>query len=99
MMGGGGMMGGPNKGMTGGGFGGLGGGAPMGGGTSSLGGGVFGGGTSSALGSPPTAGTSDPVKEAEAAVKALREAKDKEGQRRAAEALEKAMKKLREQLK
>jgi RNA polymerase sigma factor (sigma-70 family) len=41
----------------------------------------------------------DAVKEAEAAVKALREAKDKEGKRRAAEALDKAMKKLREQLK
>jgi RNA polymerase sigma factor (sigma-70 family) len=42
---------------------------------------------------------SDAVKDAECAVKALREAKDKEGQRRAAEALDKAMKKLREQLK
>jgi RNA polymerase sigma factor (sigma-70 family) len=42
---------------------------------------------------------SDPVKDAEAAVKALREAKDKEGQRKAAEALEQAMKKLKEQLK
>jgi hypothetical protein len=41
----------------------------------------------------------DAVADAESAVKALREAKDKEGQRRAAEALEKAMKKLREQLK
>jgi hypothetical protein len=39
------------------------------------------------------------VKDAEAAVKALREAKDKEGQRMAADALDKAMKKLREQLK
>jgi RNA polymerase sigma factor (sigma-70 family) len=50
-------------------------------------------------GSPLARDTSDPVKEAEAAVKALREAKDKEGQRRAADALDKAMKKLREQLK
>ncbi len=42
---------------------------------------------------------SDPVKDAEAAVKALREAKDKDAKRKAADALEKAMKKLREQLK
>ena len=42
---------------------------------------------------------SDIAKEAEEAVKALRAAKDKPGQRRAAEALDKAMKKLREQLK
>jgi hypothetical protein len=41
----------------------------------------------------------DAVREAESAVKALREAKDKEAQRRAADALDKAMKKLREQLK
>src|SRR5262249_24271661 len=39
------------------------------------------------------------AKEAEGALKALREASDKEGQRRAAEALENALKKLREQLK
>ncbi len=39
------------------------------------------------------------AKEAESALKALREAKDKEGQRRAAEALDRAMKKLKEQLK
>jgi RNA polymerase sigma factor (sigma-70 family) len=39
------------------------------------------------------------VKEAETAIKQLREAKDKDSQRRAADALEKAMKKLREQLK
>jgi hypothetical protein len=39
------------------------------------------------------------AKEAEGALKALREASDKEGQRRAAKALENAMKKLREQLK
>jgi RNA polymerase sigma factor (sigma-70 family) len=42
---------------------------------------------------------SDPVKDAENAVKALRDAKDKEAKRKAADALEKAMKKLREQLK
>jgi RNA polymerase sigma factor (sigma-70 family) len=47
---------------------------------------------------PPARTESDPVKDAEAAVKALREAKDKDGQRKAAESLEKAMKKLREQL-
>jgi hypothetical protein len=41
----------------------------------------------------------DAAKEAESALKALREAPDKEGQRRAAEALDKALKKLREQLK
>jgi len=39
------------------------------------------------------------VQEAESAVKALREAKDQEGKRRATEALAKALKKLREQLK
>jgi RNA polymerase sigma factor (sigma-70 family) len=41
----------------------------------------------------------DAAQEAESAVKALREAKDKEAQKRAAEALEKAMKKLKERLK
>jgi RNA polymerase sigma factor (sigma-70 family) len=41
----------------------------------------------------------DVAKEAEDAVKALRAAKDKAGQRRAADALDKAMKKLRERLK
>ncbi len=40
----------------------------------------------------------DVVKEAEAAIKQLREARDRDSQRRAADALEKAMKKLREQL-
>jgi hypothetical protein len=43
--------------------------------------------------------TLDAVKEAETAIKQLREAKDKDSQRRAADALEKAMKKLREQLR
>ena len=41
----------------------------------------------------------DAAQEAEAAVKALREAKDKEGQRRATEALEKALEKLKQQSK
>jgi RNA polymerase sigma factor (sigma-70 family) len=44
-------------------------------------------------------GVSDATKEAEAAVKALREAKDRDAQRKAAESLEKAMKKLKEKLK
>jgi hypothetical protein len=43
--------------------------------------------------------TPDATREVEDAVKALREARDKEGKRRAAEALEKAMIKLKEQLK
>ena len=49
----------------------------------------------------PAAGDAgcDAVKEAECALKALREAKDKEGKRRAAEALDKAVKKLKEQVK
>jgi hypothetical protein len=42
---------------------------------------------------------SDPAQEVEAALKAFREAKDKEAKKRAADALEKALKKLREQLK
>jgi hypothetical protein len=42
---------------------------------------------------------SDPAQEAEAALKAFREARDKEAKRRAADALEKALKKLREQTK
>ena len=42
---------------------------------------------------------SDPLGEAESALKALREAKDKEGQRRATEALEKALEKLKQQTK
>jgi RNA polymerase sigma factor (sigma-70 family) len=41
----------------------------------------------------------DAAHEVETALKALREARDKDGQRRAAEALEKAMKKLKEKLK
>jgi len=40
---------------------------------------------------------SDPLGEAESALKALREAKDKEGQRRATEALEKAREQLKQQ--
>jgi RNA polymerase sigma factor (sigma-70 family) len=42
---------------------------------------------------------SGPVQEAESALKTLREAKDKEGQRRATEALEKALQKLKQQTK
>jgi hypothetical protein len=42
---------------------------------------------------------SDPLHEAEAALKALREARDTEGQRKAADALEQALRKLREQRK
>jgi RNA polymerase sigma factor (sigma-70 family) len=41
----------------------------------------------------------DPVKQAEAALKAYQSARDREGRRRAADALEKATKRLREQLK
>jgi hypothetical protein len=41
----------------------------------------------------------DPLHEAEAALKALREASDQESKRRAADQLEKALKKVREQLK
>jgi hypothetical protein len=41
----------------------------------------------------------DPVKEVEAALQALRSARDKEAKRRAADALDKATKKLREHLK
>jgi RNA polymerase sigma factor (sigma-70 family) len=44
-------------------------------------------------------GVSDATRKAECAIKELREAKDKEGQRRAAEALDKAMKKLKAELK
>jgi hypothetical protein len=50
------------------------------------------------LGSGPAAAP-DPAAEAEAALKELRAAKDKEARRRAADALEKALKKLKEQLK
>jgi hypothetical protein len=41
----------------------------------------------------------DPAQDAEAAIKALREARDPEAKRRAADALQKALDKLREQLK
>jgi hypothetical protein len=41
----------------------------------------------------------DPMHEAEAALKALREAPDQESRRRAADQLEKALKKVREQMK
>jgi hypothetical protein len=48
---------------------------------------------------PGGKGGPDPAQEVEAAVKALREAKDQGAKRRAADALQKAAKKLREQLK
>jgi hypothetical protein len=48
---------------------------------------------------PKKDGVSDAAKEVESALKALREAKDKEAQRRASEALDKATKKLKEQVK
>ena len=41
----------------------------------------------------------DPLQEAEAALKALRESRDTEAQRKAADALDKALQKLREQQK
>ena len=44
-------------------------------------------------------GKSDPLQEAEAALKTLREARDTEAQRKAADALEKALQRLREQQK
>jgi RNA polymerase sigma factor (sigma-70 family) len=46
---------------------------------------------------PPSRTQPDAVQEAEAALKALREAKDHEGKRRATEALEKALEKLKQQ--
>jgi RNA polymerase sigma factor (sigma-70 family) len=47
----------------------------------------------------PREDVSGPANEAEAALKALREAKDQEGQRRATQALEKALEKLKQQTK
>jgi hypothetical protein len=47
-------------------------------------------------GTLPSRTQADPVQEAEAALKALREAKDPESQRRAAEAVEKALRYLKE---
>jgi hypothetical protein len=44
-------------------------------------------------------GPADPVEEAEGALKQLREARDAEGQRRAADALEKALERLKQQRK
>jgi RNA polymerase sigma factor (sigma-70 family) len=90
--------------MGGGGLMGLSGGTGLGGalglsGGSGFGGSPMGSGLGGSTGAPPSHVQSDPVKDAEAAVKALREAKDKEGRRKATEALDKAMKKLREQLK
>jgi hypothetical protein len=57
-------------------------------------------GTQNALVQPvPPADVSGAAKQVESALKALREAKDKEGQRQATEALEKALEKLRQQTK
>jgi hypothetical protein len=51
-------------------------------------------------GTPPSTGAApDPLREAEDALKALREARDAEGQRRAADALEAALRMLRGQRK
>jgi hypothetical protein len=46
---------------------------------------------------PAAGGNADPVKEAEAALKQLRQARDAEGQRRATDALEKALEKIKQQ--
>ncbi len=54
-------------------------------------------GSSGGPGAPPTKTNPDPVQEAEAALKALREAKDQDSQRRAAEAVEKALEYLKQQ--
>ncbi len=98
---GGGLGGGMGGFPGGGGFGGIGGGF-SGGGVGGLGGGFPGGGMM-----PPGGGGGrrrpvgptgpDAVKQAEDALKALREARDPEAKRRAAEALEKAARQLREQ--
>jgi hypothetical protein len=47
-------------------------------------------------GAPPAKANPDPVQEAEAALQGLRDAKDKEEQRRATEALERALEKLKQ---
>jgi hypothetical protein len=102
MMGGRGMMGAPPGGMAGGpgvpgpGGGMIGGppsGMPGGGGFPGTGPGRPG----PATGGPGSGGKADPVQEAEAALKRLREARDAEGRREAADALEKALHKLKEQ--
>ncbi len=72
-------------------------GAGVGGGRGRFTGPAGGGDTANGAGRLPEG--NDPVTEVEAAIKALREARDKEGQQQAADALEKAMKKLRQQLK
>jgi hypothetical protein len=55
------------------------------------------GGLGGKAGAPPSRTQADPVQEAEAAVKSLRQAKDDESRRRATEALEKALEKLKHQ--
>jgi RNA polymerase sigma factor (sigma-70 family) len=55
-----------------------------------------GGSSSGGPGAPPAKASPDPLQQAEAALKALREANDSEGQRRATEALEKALEKLKQ---
>jgi RNA polymerase sigma factor (sigma-70 family) len=57
------------------------------------------GGMTGGSGASPSRTQPDPVQEAEAALKALREAKDPESQRRGTEALEKALEKLKQQTK
>ncbi len=54
-------------------------------------------GLSGRAGAPPTKANPDPVQEAEAALKALREAKDQDSQRRATEVVEKALEYLKQQ--
>jgi RNA polymerase sigma factor (sigma-70 family) len=73
--------------------------APAKPGTEGSPGGLFGGPSTGGypMSAPPPT-SEDVLREAETALKALRGAKDKESQQKAAEALDKAMKKLREQL-
>jgi RNA polymerase sigma factor (sigma-70 family) len=79
------------------------GGPGIGGGMLGMGGGMMGMGPGGPpmgrSGAPPAKAKPDPVQEAEAALKALREAKDTEGQRRATEAPEKALEKLKQRTK
>jgi len=102
MMGpGGGPMGGGPGGMNSGGSGGM---APGAGHGPPSGGAPMGGsGGSEMRRAQPGAGTpgrtTDPVQEAESALKALREARDEEGKRRATDALERALEKLKQQAK
>jgi hypothetical protein len=74
----------------------------IGGGLGGIGGGlggIGGGGPAGNQTMPMVTGLPSAMKDAEAALKQLREAPDRDGQRRAAEALDKAMKRLKEQLK